>query len=270
MKFVITREQREAISPELNERMRPDENAGEDAYYPIVSVYYDNAERDCYWEKVHGYPSRRKMRVRVYGSLDGRLAPTIFVEIKHKCEGRGVKRRLRVPLEEAYSICDGNDPRIPIKPLDMRIIEEIHHLVKRRNFAPCIAMRYDRQAFADRDSESDLRVTFDTGIAYRFDKLRAIPDDRDFNEYLLPPGYSVMEVKVTGAVPYWMTRLVGNHGCILQGHSKYNNALEAGDAVLHEQLGGRPYKPHYGLTPDSLPARMNTNAVAEPAQAIAV
>ena len=121
MKFVITREQRAAISPELDQRMMPDENAGEDAYYPIVSLYYDNPERDCYWEQVRGYPSRRKMRVRVYGSLDGRLAPTIFVEIKHKCDGRGVKRRLRVPLEEAYSICDGNDPRIPLGVLDMKL-----------------------------------------------------------------------------------------------------------------------------------------------------
>jgi len=270
MKFVITREQRAAISPELDQRMMPDENAGEDAYYPIVSLYYDNPERDCYWEQVRGYPSRRKMRVRVYGSLDGRLAPTIFVEIKHKCDGRGVKRRLRVPLEEAYSICDGNDPRIPLGVLDMRIVDEIHDLVKRRGFRPALAMRYDRQAFADRDPESDLRVTFDTGIAYRFDKLRPVPDDREFQEFLLPNGYSVMEVKVTGAVPYWMTYLVGKHGCILQGHSKYNNALEAGDSVLHAQLGGRPYKQHYGLTPDSLATGANTNAVSEPRPAVAV
>ena len=270
MKFVITREQRAAISPELDERMRPDENAGEDAYYPIVSLYYDNAERECYWEKVQSYPSRRKMRVRVYGSLDGRLAPTIFVEIKHKCDGRGVKRRLRVPLEEAYSICAGNAPRLPLSPLDMRIVEEVHDLVKRRRFEPCVAMRYDRQAFADRDPDSDLRVTFDTGIAYRFDKLGPVPDDRDFQDFLLPDGYSVMEVKVTGAVPYWMTRLVGEHGCILQGHSKYNNALEAGDNLLHEQLGGRPFKPHYGLTPDSLAACASTNAVRDPSPAVAV
>jgi SPX domain protein involved in polyphosphate accumulation len=269
MKFVITREQRAAISPELNERMKPDENAGEDAYYPIVSLYYDNAERDCYWEKVRGYPSRRKMRVRVYGSLDGRLAPTVFVEIKHKCDGRGVKRRLRVPLDEAYSICEGNPTRLSLGIMDQRMVDEIHDLVKRRMFAPCLAMRYDRQAFADRNPESDLRVTFDTGIAYRFDKLRPVPDDRDFSEYLLPNGYSVMEVKVTGAVPFWMTQLVGRHGCILQGHSKYNNALEAGDVVLHAQMGGRPYKPHYGITPDSL-SSTTTNAVPESASAVAV
>jgi SPX domain protein involved in polyphosphate accumulation len=270
MKFVITREQREAIMPRLKERMRADENALEGAYYPIVSVYYDNEERDCFWEKEHRVPSRRKMRVRIYGSSEGRLPPTVFVEIKHKCDGRGVKRRLRVSLEEAYWISAGNAPRIPLRPLDMRIVDEIHYLVKQRKFKPCMAMRYDREAFADKDPESDLRVTFDTGIAYRFENLEAKPDDHDFSDYLLPPGYSVMEVKVTGAVPYWMTRLVGETGCILQGHSKYNNALEAGDVILHDQMGGRPYKPHYGLTPESLPTRANTDAVAETPAAVAV
>ena len=81
MKFVITRPQREGIMPGLMARMRADENAMEDAYYPIVSLYYDTPDRECYWEKIQSLPSRRKMRVRVYGSLDGKLPPTIFVEI---------------------------------------------------------------------------------------------------------------------------------------------------------------------------------------------
>jgi SPX domain protein involved in polyphosphate accumulation len=270
MKFVITRDQREAIMPTLMERMRADENAMEGAYYPIISLYYDTPERDCYWEKEQSVPSRRKMRVRVYGSLDGKLPPTIFVEIKHKCDGRGVKRRLRVPLEEAFWICAGNPPRRPLNVLDMRIVDEIHMLVKKRNFRPTVAMRYDRQAYADKDPESDLRVTFDTGIAYRFDNLEPVPDDRRFERFVLPDGYSVMEVKVTGAVPYWLTKLVGEHHCILQGHSKYNNALEDGDDILHDMMGGRLVKHFYGLTPDSLAAGVPANAISQKPAAVAV
>ena len=239
-------------------RLQADANAKEGAFYPIVSLYYDNAVRDCYWEKVEGVPNRRKMRIRVYGSLDGALPPTIFVEIKHKCDGRGVKRRLLCTLEEAFKVSAGEDiaPRTRIP--DQRLVEEIHMMVNKRGFRPCCAMRYDRHAFADRDPSSDLRVTFDTGIAYRFDNFAVIPDDQRFDQFLLPDGYSVLEVKVTGAVPYWLTKIIGQHHCILQGHSKYNNALEDGDPVLHEQIGGRVIRHHYGLTPDSLPAA-NTN-----------
>ena len=270
MKFVITRDQREALMPDLLPRMKADENAKEGAFYPIVSLYYDNADRDCYWEKVEGMGNRRKMRVRVYGSLDGALPPTIFVEIKHKCDGRGVKRRLLCTLDEAFKVSAGENiaPRTGI--VDQRLIEEIHALVHQRGFKPSCAMRYDRHAFADRDPESDLRVTFDTGIAYRFDNFAVMPDDRRFDQFLLPDGYSVLEVKVTGTVPYWLTHIIGRHHCILQSHSKYNNALEEGDEIIHRQIGGRIVKHHYGLTPDSL-AKVGINVVpdGEAARAVA-
>ena len=48
-----------------------------------------------------GVQSRRKMRVRVYGSLDGVLPPTTFAEIKHKVDGRKVKRRSKFVLAAA-------------------------------------------------------------------------------------------------------------------------------------------------------------------------
>ena len=262
MKFVITREQREELMADMLPRMKPDENAVDGAFYPIVSLYYDSPDRTCYWEKVESLQNRRKMRVRVYGSMDGRLPPTIFVEIKHKCDGRGVKRRLLCTLDEAFTVASGGEIAPRAKFLDRRLIDEIHTLVKERQFQPCCAMRYDRHAFADRDPESDLRVTFDTGIAYRFDNLKVIPDDRKFDSFLLPDGYSVMEVKVTGTVPYWLTYMIGRHHCILQSHSKYNNALEDGDEVIHRQIGGRVIKHNYGLTPDTL-VKMGVNVVGD-------
>ena len=65
MKFVITRAQRDALMPKLLPHLRADANAGDNAFYPIISLYYDNVDRDCYWEKIRGLKSRRKMRVRV-------------------------------------------------------------------------------------------------------------------------------------------------------------------------------------------------------------
>ena len=246
MKFVISRSQREALMPHLLPHLRADENAGDGAFYPIVSLYYDSPERDCYWEKVQGQKSRRKLRVRAYGSLDGTLQPTCFLEVKHKCEGRGVKRRARMPLEAALAVASGAQAGLPLKAADRALVDEVHRLVQERGFLPCCCMRYDRQAFADRDQESDLRITFDTGIAYRMTDLTPSPDDRNFKDFLLAPGESVMEVKVTGTIPFWLSRLIGEHGCILQSHSKYSNALEAGDPVLKKMLYGGPKR--FGLS----------------------
>ena len=71
-------------------RMKPDENALDGAFYPIVSLYYDSPDRACYWEKVEKYQNRRKMRVRVYGSLDGKLPPTMA---QAACPGLTRRRR---------------------------------------------------------------------------------------------------------------------------------------------------------------------------------
>ncbi len=240
MKFLVTHEQREKLMLHLAPYLRADENAGEGAFYPIVNLYYDNAARDCYWEKIRGEKSRRKLRVRVYGSLDGALPPTSFVEVKHKCEGRGVKRRARMPLDSALTVASGQNIDSPLNPADRKIVEEVHRLVHERRFLPCCAMRYDRQAFADRDPESDLRITFDTGIAFRFDNLTPVPDDRNFTQYLYDADQAVMELKVTGAVPYWLARMLGEHDCILRSHSKYCNALEVSDPVLRKMLYGGP------------------------------
>jgi hypothetical protein len=232
--------------------LRADENAGEGAFYPIVSLYYDTRDRDCYWEQIRGAKSRRKLRVRVYGSLDGSLPPTVFVEVKHKCDGRGVKRRVRTSLEDALRIASGQAVEAKFSKVDQRTVEEVHQLVHERGFLPCCCMRYDRQAFAAIDPASDLRITFDTGVAYRFENLTPVPDDRNFQHYLHPEGTSVMEVKVTGSVPYWLSTMLGENGCILQSHSKYCNSLEAGDPVLQKSLYGGPKR--FGMAPRPAPS----------------
>lgn len=249
MKFVISRTQREAVLEQLQSRLRPDENAGADAWYPIVSLYYDNAARDCYWERTMGVANRRKLRVRLYGSRDGVLPPTCFLEIKQKCEGRGVKRRARLPLSMALEIASGRPAEATLPRQESRLVEEVHDLVHRRNFRPVCVMRYDRQAFAGQGADADLRVTFDSGVACRLDRLDPEPDDRRFTRYLLPEGSSVMEIKVTESVPYWVSRLVADAGCVLQSHSKYCHALETLEPVLQNR-GRAAEIPAERLAPD--------------------
>ena len=246
MKFVINGAVRAALMDKLESHLVADANADETAYYPIVSLYYDNADRDCYWEKIRGVQNRRKFRVRVYGSLDGKLPPTVFVEVKHKQEGRGVKRRVKMPLEQALRVGDGQWPDMKLADVDKRAVREIiEDLVGQRGFRPVMVMRYDRRAYAGKDASSDLRVTYDTGIAYRLDQLDPVPDDSRFRpeNYLYPDDISVLEVKITGTIPYWLSRLLAETGCRLQSHSKYCNALERSDPVVRSMLAPNWRKP---------------------------
>ncbi len=250
MKFLISDAQRERILADATSRLAVDENAGSNITYPIVSLYYDSPERDCYWEKLQGVKSRRKLRVRCYGSEDGDIPPTIFVEVKHKHEGRGVKRRVRMPLEHAMAIGRGEQPPLALRPHEERIVEECLALVHRRRFRPCCVMRYERQAYVGTGEDSDLRLTFDKGIAYRMEHLVPKPDDREFEHFLIEPDQLIMEVKVTGAVPYWLTHAIGQNKCKLLSFSKYCRALSEGDAVLRRMREG----PSHTVSMPALPA----------------
>lgn len=239
-KFVLSGAQKDALMERIGPRLCPDENGGSGAMYPVVSLYYDTAERDCHWERERGVPSRRKLRVRVYGSGDGAIPASAFIEVKHKCDGRGVKRRVALPLAEALRCGDGLSPEgVDLSPAERRIVTEVRDLVQQRGFRPVMVMRYDRLAFAASEPGSDLRVTFDTGIRSRVVDLVPEPDDRRFGASALlhPEGTAVLEVKVTGSVPYWMSRALGECGCRIQSHSKYSAALERMDPVLHAMLG---------------------------------
>ena len=268
MKFLVTAAQRAVLMERLDPHVRPDANGHDGPGYPIVSLYYDTAERDCHWEKVRGLGSRRKLRVRVYGSHDGRVPPVSFLEVKHKCDGRGVKRRVQLPIDVALGVGGGLLPDgMNLSLADMRVIGEVHDLVARRGFKPVMVMRYDRSAFASVDPAGDLRVTFDTGIFCRFDNLVPEPDDRRFHaaNEMYPDGRAVMEVKITGCVPYWFSRMISEAGCRLRSHSKYSNALAQCDPVLRAMLAPK-FRPPAPVRTDGAIQRVHGDRAAAPGQ----
>ena len=242
-KFLIPLAVRNEVIAEVEKHTGYDEEAGGCSQYPIITQYYDNAFRDCYWEKQRGQKSRRKLRIRVYGSSDGRMLPSTFIEVKHKCDGRGVKRRLRLPMEDALDLAAGNVGKMladggRFSRYERMVVTEILSLVEQREFEFLCTMRYDRQAFVGGDDAPDLRVTFDTGIACRFEELDLQADDKRFEHFLLPDDQCIMEVKTCSVVPSWLRDLVGAQSLVRRSFSKFCTALECHDPVIREALYG--------------------------------
>ena len=72
---------------------------------------------------------------------------------------------------------------------------------------------------------------------------------------MYPADTSVLEVKITGTIPYSLSVLLARTGCKLQSHSKYCNALERSDPVLRAMLAPNWRKP--------LPAQSNVITAPE-------
>lgn len=237
-KFLISVDDYHRWKDEISQRLEVDQNPGNSGDYPIVSQYYDTQDRDCYWEKQRRFQSRRKIRVRVYGSETAQIPPAAFLEVKHKLEGLGVKRRLPMPVEKAQAFCRGDEDVLrEMYPTVGRagriVIDEVLGMTANGHM-PAMQIRYDRNAFSSPDGT--LRITFDNLLRCRSDFSRLLPDDQDFHNFIIPEDQSIMEVKSIGPVPYWFRVKAGETGLIRQSFSKYCTSLEKHDPVLRAQL----------------------------------
>lgn len=208
---------------------------GAEEGYPVISEYFDTADRHSYWQKIWGVGNRRRVRSRVYGRSGGEIAPAAFVEIKHKSYGVGVKRRVSVPLDELPELSAG---RIPPSLLSAEgdgcvrhVVAELRDLVVDQGARPVVQVRYDRMAY-DSGRDGTIRVTFDSGLKCRFDLKPLEPDDQDFPLSVMGADVTVVEIKTIGAVPLWLRAAAGRFCLGARSLSKYCNSLERFDPAV--------------------------------------
>src|SRR5690349_17441490 len=106
LKYVIPIWKARLMLSELKLHAVPDAHAGETGY-PLVSLYYDSPELDCFWTKVDGLKYRRKVRIRIYPEADIETTSHGMVEIKQRTNRTVKKRRLKLPLDLAHRLCIG-------------------------------------------------------------------------------------------------------------------------------------------------------------------
>ena len=181
----------------------------------IQSLYFDTADYLLVRHSVERPDYKEKLRLRVYGRAD--RTSTGWVEIKKKAGGIVYKRRTGLPLPEALAAISTG-----VLPEETgQIGREIAWLLHRYGgLTPAALISCERRSFEK--PEEGLRVTFDRHVRFR---------DRDFDmtrppsgTELLPPGRVLAEVKVPGAYPLWLTRLLWESGARQTHFSKYGTA----------------------------------------------
>ncbi len=226
LKFVLPLAERDALLTRFADRFAPDTLGGPDGRYPVVSLYCDTPDRRCYWDAWRGVPSRRKLRLRLYGTRDGAIPAATFLEIKHRDGGEGAKRRVALPLDRALALVAGGDTAAA-GPADARIFEEARRLVADEGFRPACVIRYDRQAyrFVDAGGAEQLRVTFDQAIRARFDELTPRPEDDRCALPVLDAGLCLMEVKGATEAPFDFATHLSSRRIFPRSFSKYSESV---------------------------------------------
>lgn len=232
-KFLLSAEKSEIFRAFVSQEIPVDRGA-EDGY-PVISEYFDTEDRHSYWQKIWGVRNRRRVRSRVYGRPDGLIPPAAFIEIKHKSDDVGVKRRAAIPIEALAEFSRGEIPAALLEPgrsrADQHVVKELRDLVVESKARPIVQLRYDRMAY-DSGPEGTIRITFDTDLRCRFDLKPLRPDDQDFPQPVFENETAVVEVKTIGPVPNWLRVGTGKHGLSIVSMSKYCRALERYDPTV--------------------------------------
>lgn len=233
LKYVLSLAEREALLARFADRLQPDTLGGPTGCYPIVSLYCDSADQKCYWEAWRGVPSRRKLRLRLYGTNDGAIPAVTFLEIKHRDGGQGAKRRVELPLGQAIALVNG-EAAPEAAPAAARILAEAQRLIADEGFRPACVIRYDRHAYRliDDAGQEVLRLTFDHRIRVRFDDLTPRTEDDGCGLPILTEDLCLMEIKGATAAPYDFATFLSARGIFPRSFSKYSESVR-----------------HYGATP---------------------
>lgn len=221
-KYLITRSQYEQLAELVLPYMRPDKY-GVNGKYTVSSLYFENEEQDIYFETKNKLKYRQKLRLRVYDDTDRN--GIAFFEVKQKHNKVVNKRRLVIPLAEAYRYLEnGEDEQLSsYETSNVQVLKEIDHFRKFYNLQPEMIVSYNRHAFHG-ITDPELRITFDLDLMCRNQDLCL--ENGAYGERFIDEDLVVLEVKVNHSVPLWLTRYLQELNCEQRSASKFCTSTE--------------------------------------------
>ena len=214
---MITAEKLERIMPTLLEHMELDPFCIGGNEYRIYSIYYDTPNHDVIRQNSSKPVYKEKMRIRSYYD---RKDPDdkVFMEIKKKSEGVGNKRRIKLRIREIEPFV--NEGILPETKdyLSTQVAKELQYFLKMNKVQPALYVQYDRLALFGKE-DKNFRMTFDRNLRTR--RSHFILGESEEDEFLLPENTYIMEIKILGAMPLWLTKLLSENELFSHGFSKY-------------------------------------------------
>jgi hypothetical protein len=201
----------------LKERLNGFVTADEYPTYTLCNIYYDTDDYRLIRASLEKPAYKEKLRVRSYGVPDA--DSNVFVELKKKYDGVVYKRRITLTPFAAQSLLNG----FKTVGQDSQILNEICYFRQFYDVKPKVFIAYDREAYRGRD-DSDLRITFDTNMRYRTDNL----DLRlgDYGEPIIDSDIILLEIKIPGVCPLWLSQLLSEYKIYPTSFSKYGECYK--------------------------------------------
>lgn len=221
IKYLITREQKEAILAAMAPHMSLDQYGKS----TIRNIYFDTDDYILARHSIAKPDFKEKLRIRSYKKADERSE--VFVELKRKCDHIVYKRRIALPEEDAMKWVEGDRSNFiegECRAASTQVTNEIEYFCSLYpGLRPTLYLSYDREAYRMND-DSDFRVTFDCNIRSR-DYDISLESDA-YGTELLDEDKVLMELKCSGGIPLWMTEALSRGRMYKTSFSKYGTAYQ--------------------------------------------
>lgn len=214
LKYMLTRLQKEAFL----EVIRPHMVLDQYGRTVIRNLYYDTDSFRLIRRSIERPAYKEKLRVRSYHRAGA--DEDVFVELKKKYKSVVYKRRVAMPQGDALQWLCGDDAFAPQGQIPAEITYFRDYYA---SLHPTVFLSYEREAFYCLDG-SDFRVTFDENVLARQQDLSLGIDP--YGTALLPDGMTLLELKVSGAVPLWVTDFLTKQRIYKTSFSKYGTAYQ--------------------------------------------
>lgn len=212
-------EKKYMVSPaqynELISRMITRIEADQYGKHMVCDVYFDTPDYLMIRNSLSKPVYQENLRLRSYGRCTEEK--TVFLELKKKYDGAVYKCRVPMKLREArkYLYC-GIEP--DVAGVEGRAWREVEQAVEFYNPCPAVYLAYERIAFSGKE-DPGLRITFDMNMRARFFGMDL--GKRTYGVPLAERGQIMMEIKMAGAMPMWLVRLLSELKICHVSLSKY-------------------------------------------------
>ena len=214
IKYMITLEQKAKVLNAMKPYMKLDKYGRT----TIRNIYYDTDTYLLIRRSMEKPTYKEKLRVRSYGRAEP--DSTVFVELKKKYKHVVYKRRISLPEAEAMEWLAGEQHCRKYT----QISDEVDYFLDYyKTLHPTVFLSYEREAFYAKDG-SDFRVTFDDAVLCRQDDLSL--ESEVYGTPILPEGKVLMEIKCSGGIPLWMTKILSEEHIYKTSFSKYGTAYQ--------------------------------------------
>lgn len=217
-KFMCSETEWAVLEARIGALMEHDSHVGEEGFYEIRSIYFDDIYDTCYYKNEAGVDPRAKYRIRCYNRSDNKLR----LEKKIKESGKTRKKSCALTKEQFLKLCAGHYAELLHVSAKERepdgLLTEFLTLGLTRRMQPKVIVSYERYPYVEKTG--NVRVTFDKNIASSV-AFGQFFDKNPVRMPVLPKGQHLLEVKYDEFLPAYIREALENGRFRQTTFSKY-------------------------------------------------